>query len=297
VYHEGDEDLAEQLVPDIARALAEGDAVLVCSPRGIWDSISASLGQASAEIEYVPDAIRYAHPNVAMRILNDFVRDRTRNGARAAWSIGAIPFNGDGVRNAAWVRYEQAVNEVLQHLPLRAICTYDVRTTPPELLDEARCVHSNVDGSTAFVRHADGRHAASPIALPSDEPLLQLHVHSSRSARHTVAEAYRELIDDDALGDLTLIVSEIVSNALDHGAPPVTLSAWFDTADASSVIDVSDHGMGIDDPFVDLRPPEQRPGGAGMWIVGQLSERLTSQRIDGVHHVTAAVPHRAQPTG
>ena len=225
VYHEGDDDLAEQLVPDIAHALADGDAVLVCSPPSVWHRISARLGRASGDIAYVPDAVRYAHPNVAMRILNDFVRDRTRNGARAAWSIGAIPFNGDGVRNAEWVRYEQAVNEVLQHLPLRAICTYDVRATPPELLAEARCVHSNLDGATASARDADGHHAASPIALPSDEPLLQLQVHSSRSARHTVAEAYRELIDDDALGDLTLIVSEIVSNALDHGAPPVMLSA------------------------------------------------------------------------
>ena len=84
VYHEGDDDLAEQLLPDIAHALGKGDAVLVCSPRGVWDRISARLGQASAHIEYVPDAVRYAHPNVAMRILNDFVRDRTRNGARAA---------------------------------------------------------------------------------------------------------------------------------------------------------------------------------------------------------------------
>jgi anti-sigma regulatory factor (Ser/Thr protein kinase) len=297
VYHEGDDDLAEQLLPDIAHALGEGDAVLVCSPPGVWDRISARLGQVSADIEYVPDAVRYAHPNVAMRILTDFVRDRTRNGARAAWSIGAIPFNGDGVRNAAWVRYEQAVNEVLQHLPLRAICTYDVGRTPPELVDEARCVHSNLDGTAASVRHADGHHAVPPIALPSDEPLLQLHVHSSRSARHTVAEAYRELISDDALGDLTLIVSEVVSNALDHGAPPVTLSAWHDAADASSVIDVSDHGLGIDDPFVDLRPPQQRPGGAGMWIVGQLSERVASQRIGDAHHVTVAVSHRAQPIG
>jgi anti-sigma regulatory factor (Ser/Thr protein kinase) len=294
VYHEGADDLAEQLVPEVARALADGSAVLICSPREVWRRIAARLGQASEAIEYVPDEIRYAHPNVALRILHDFARDRTRGGAPAAWSIGSIPFDGDAARNADWVRYERAVNEVLQHLPLRAVCTYDLASTPPELLDEARSTHSNCDGTVASGRHADGEPATLPITLPAVEPFMRLHVHSSRSARHTVAEAYRELIGDDALGDLTLIVSELVSNALTHGAPPVTLSAWHRPADATSVIDVSDHGRGIDDPFVDLRPPRQRPGGAGMWIVGQLSERVTSHVVHGIHHVTAVVPHRAQ---
>jgi anti-sigma regulatory factor (Ser/Thr protein kinase) len=82
-----------------------------------------------------------------------------------------------------------------------------------------------------------------------------------------------------------------VSNALNHGAPPVTLSAWHFADNGTSVVDISDHGEGIDDPFVDLRPPAQRPGGAGMWIVGQLSERVTSQRLDGLHHVTVCLRH------
>jgi anti-sigma regulatory factor (Ser/Thr protein kinase) len=292
VYHAGDDDLAERLTPDIERALAAGDAVLVCSSQGVWQRISARLGAASGAVEYVADDVRYDHPNVAMRILHDFVRDRMRRGAGAAWSIGAIPYDGDETRNADWVRYEQAVNDVLQHLPLRAVCTYDVTTTPPELLDEARCAHSNGEDDHALQPPAGSHSAVPAVVLPTTEPLLRLHVHTSRSARHTVAEAYRELVGEGALGELELIVSEIVSNALTHGAPPVIVSAWYDATAHTSVVDVSDHGRGIDDPFVDLRPPRQRPGGAGMWIVGQLSNRVTSQRVDGVHHVTVSIRHR-----
>jgi anti-sigma regulatory factor (Ser/Thr protein kinase) len=291
VYHAGDDDLADRLAPEIARALAAGDAVLVCSSQGVWRRISARLGAASEAVEYVADDVRYGHPNVSMRIVHDFVRDRMRDGSGAAWSIGAIPYDGDETRNADWVRYEQAVNDVLQHLPLRAVCTYDVTTTRPELLDEARCAHSNGDESDQPRSHGGSLGTVPPIVVPATEPLLRLHVHSSRSARHTVAEAYRELLGEDALGELTLMVSEIVSNALRHGAPPVILSAWYDAATHTSVVDVSDHGRGIDDPFVDLRPPRQRPGGAGMWIVGQLSDRVTSQRVDGVHHVTVSISH------
>ena len=284
VYHQGHDDLAEQLVPDIARALEAGDAVLLCSPRDVWSRISAQLGPAGDGVEYMSDEIRYDDPNVAMRILHDFARERTRDGVRAAWSIGAIPFDGDDTRNAEWLRYEAAVNQVLSHLPLRAVCTYDTTTTPPELLEHARCTHSWDE--------ADGVAVIPPVLLPDREPMLRLVVHSSRSARQTVAAAYHGLIEDDACADLTLVVSEIVSNALTHGAPPVTISAWFDEPAATSTIDVTDHGSGIDDPFVDLRPPRQRPGGAGMWIVGQLSERVTSYRVDGVHHVTTRIRHR-----
>ena len=292
VYHAGDDDLADKLVPDIGQALEHGHAVLVCSSRPVWQRIATQLGPRSDDVEYVPDEVRYDHPNISMRILHDFARDRARGGAKVVWSIGAVPFNGDDLRNADWVRYEQAVNEVLQHLPLRAVCTYDVTTTPAALLDEARCTHTNRDGTAATVRAVHVSPVLAPITVPAGDPLLRLQVHSSRSARHTVAEAYRELIDDDALADLVLIVSEVVSNALTHGEPPVTLSTWFDSEALSSVVDVTDCGPGIDDPFIDLRPPRQRPGGAGMWIVGQLSERVTTEHVDGVHHVTVSLGHR-----
>ena len=94
VYHDGHDDLADQLAPDIARAIAAGDAVLVCSPVEVWELIAERLGSSSSAVEYVPDDVRYDRPNVSMRILHDFVRDRTRSGARA-WSIGAIPFDGE----------------------------------------------------------------------------------------------------------------------------------------------------------------------------------------------------------
>jgi anti-sigma regulatory factor (Ser/Thr protein kinase) len=294
VYHEGDDDLAARLAPEIARALEVGDAILLCSSRTVWQLISTRLGSAGERVEYVPAEVRYGRPNVSMRILHDFVRDRMRTGARATWSIGAIPLDGDETRIADWIRYEQAVNDVLQHLPLRAVCTYDVATTPPEVLDDARCTHSNGHDSGQSQPHREPHRTVPPIALPEAEPLVRLDVRGSRSARQTVAAAYADVLDDDALGELTLIVSELVSNALHHGAPPVTLSAWYDAASNASVVDVSDHGAGIDDPFVDLRPPRLRPGGAGMWIVGQLSERVTPQRVDGVHHVTVSIrhPHR-----
>ena len=76
MYHDGDDDLATRLAPDIARALDDGDAVLLCSRPAVWQLVAARLGPASEHVEYVPGAVRYGHPNVSMRILHDFVRDQ-----------------------------------------------------------------------------------------------------------------------------------------------------------------------------------------------------------------------------
>ena len=290
VYHDGDDDLAARLAPEIERALDDGDAVLLCSRPAVWQLVAARLGPASELVEYVPGAVRYGHPNVSMRILHDFVRDCMRTGARAAWSIGAIPFNDDEIRTADWMRYEQAVNEVLQHLPLRAVCTYDVATTPSELLDKARSARSNGHGEGSSQPDGERQRVVPPIELPATEPMLRFDVHGSRSARQTVAAAYADLLDDDAVGELTLIVSELVSNALTHGAPPVTLSAWHDAAADATVVDVSDHGPGIDDPFVDLRPPRQGP----WW-----SRHVDRRPVERARHLTVrrrrAPRHGAPP--
>ena len=44
VYHDGDDDLAERLAPEIARALDDGDAVLLSSRPAVWQLVAASLG-------------------------------------------------------------------------------------------------------------------------------------------------------------------------------------------------------------------------------------------------------------
>ena len=160
------------------RACAGRPATLCSSVRRrvVWRRISARLGAASEAVEYVADDVRYGHPNVSMRILHDFVRDRMRGGSGAAWSIGAIPYDGDETRNADWVRYEQAVNDVLQHLPLRGRGLHVRRrrrllrncSTKPD----ARTPNSDRHRSDRYPARQRRLGTVSPIVVPVTEPLL-----------------------------------------------------------------------------------------------------------------------------
>ena len=291
MFHDGPDELAELLAPCVVEAVSDGDGVLACAPEPAWRRLEARLGAAASEVQFIPDEVRYARPAVAMRMLHEFARDRIDAGAGAAMSIGAIPFADDPIANEDWIRYEAAIEDVLGHLPLRGVCTYDLATTPGALLEGARHTHSTALDAAGRHRLGPGScPTRSPIDLPDETPALRTTVTSARDARELITETLGADLDREARDTLRIIVSELVTNAIRHGLDPVVLSAW-PVAPSSSIVDVSDCGPGIADPFFELRPPPRRPGGAGLWLVGQFAQRVTSTRLGGSHHVTALVTH------
>ena len=80
------------------------------------------------------------------------------------------------------------------------------------------------------------------------------------------------MIDPEQVGDAELVVSELASNALAHGRPPVALRVWVGPNVVD--IDVSDRGDGPDDRLAGLRLPTAEPGGLGLWICGRVADRL-----------------------
>jgi len=69
------------------------------------------------------------------------------------------------------------------------------------------------------------------------------------TARHLVAELVtaQPSLEESPLDTLLLLVSEVVTNAVHHGAPPITLSV--NLAPGCLHVEVIDHGTGV---------PEQR---------------------------------------
>jgi anti-sigma regulatory factor (Ser/Thr protein kinase) len=102
--------------------------------------------------------------------------------------------------------------------------------------------------------------------------------HSIPHGPHAPATARRALdvlkgrLDADALAELRLLVSELVTNAVRHGRPRrdrVELQVWLDGARAR--VDVMDGGRGFVPPG---RPPHPgEPGGWGLVVVDRLADR------------------------
>jgi anti-sigma regulatory factor (Ser/Thr protein kinase) len=297
VFHHGPDELAGLVRDDVLAAVGAGDAVLVSAPEATWSPLAAQLGDAADAVRYVPHAVRFTQPTVALKVVHDFVRERITAGARSTMSIGVIPVDGDAVTNADWVRYESSVRDVLGHLPLRGVCAYDLATTPPAMVAGARCTHDvAIDAGGRRPLQRAPLAPRSPVPIPTAAPDVHVLVESPAEGRGAI-ESLAGTADPVALDTLRLVVSELVTNALRHGGAPVCLSAWPDRASGTTVVDVSDGGDGIADPYFELRPPVDLPGGAGLWIVGQLVRRVTSTRAGGTHHVTALVttPDRRDP--
>jgi anti-sigma regulatory factor (Ser/Thr protein kinase) len=87
-------------------------------------------------------------------------------------------------------------------------------------------------------------------------------------ARHMCLDAFRLWGLNAAAAEAELITSELVTNAVRHGAPPIVLALnrWEDTVD----IDVYDAGTGL--PRIAPAHFEGEPGGWGLGLVSALAE-------------------------
>ena len=286
VLHDGPEDLAAQLDPWMGAGLGADDAVLLS-----LDPVSAALvaevvaGRAG-HVAGLDAAARYVRPGTAMRQLHQFIVDALAGGATRVWAVGRIAF-GD---HDAWGRYEAAVDDVLGELPFVGVCAYDTRALAPASIDVAHRTHRHLRGPSGRARSpGDGRHAFHPASawIPTDRPTVELPAAELAAARAAVGElAAASGFDAQRCSDMQLVTSELATNAVVHGDPPATVRVW--QLPARIVVQARDHGPGLRDPWPDLRPPRTGSiGGYGLWLVGQLADRVDVARHDGTTCVTA----------
>lgn len=84
-------------------------------------------------------------------------------------------------------------------------------------------------------------------------------------------------VEDDTVGDLLLVASELCSNGIKHASwqrDGAVLRAWVDGADV--LIEVEDDGGGLSLPYLDEEPPDpDAERGRGLWLVHTLTDELT----------------------
>ena len=289
LLHDGPDELAARIADPLRSALERGEAVLVCLDAPEWHRVAARLGPVAREATVLARDDRYATPGRAMTELHRFVDETTSAGAPAVWSVGSLPLDGTP-DDDRWWRYESAVDVVLGDRPLHAICTYDRATALPGHIDGACRTHAWVDGPQGR-RASRTFRAGSPTAVapvPAGPPDFAASPDTVAGVRHLVADRCGPLLGEGRLDDLLLVVSELVTNGVRHGGRPVTLRGWVRSDEV--VVEVTDTGDGLDDPYPDLRPPRGGAhGGFGLWLVGQLARALTVGRSGDRTVVTAAV--------
>ena len=139
-------------------------------------------------------------------------------------------------------------------------------------------------------------------ALSEAEKTLRLEIPSTLLAPRSARGAIRDLISDHPLASphvhkLTLLVSEIVTNAVTHVQPDGDSAVEFNvtvTPELTRVL-VSDSGEGFEWP-ADSLPPGRVDGGYGIMLLDGQSSRWGVHRMPGRFTVWFEVDHVPAPS-
>ena len=103
------------------------------------------------------------------------------------------------------------------------------------------------------------------------------------AARLALAEIDSELDESQAF-DVRLLVSELVTNSVQHAesGPDDSIELALDIGDELIRVEVSDSGPGFERPL-DAGSDEQRDRGWGLFFVAQLTDRWGVEEQEGSH--------------
>lgn len=123
---------------------------------------------------------------------------------------------------------------------------------------------------------------------PGGPPIVELVDPTPSQARRAVTGAVPPgWLSVPQTSGLELAVSEVVTNAIVHGRPPVVVQAWL-SHPGEVVVTVRDAGPGPARPLGDSLPGPDTDGGRGWWICRRSVDRI-DDRSDGDGYVVRLV--------
>lgn len=274
LIHDDDAALVNATRRFVRQGLDAGADVLVHGSRGRMVMLEQALA-AHPRLTYGYDEQMYVAPSQTLFEYQRQLAGRSP-GSRDVWVTGTVPLGATSAAQGAWSRYESAVNEALGSFPFQAMCTYDTRFTPPEVIAAALASHPGLNTGEGRVPCPDYHPPADFLALPlakvpqapQEAPQLATEVLGLddldflRGLVRSTARA-ASAVPLDAIEDLIVAVHEVTANGVIRGAPPVRVTLWADLAQI--VVQVVDAGPGGVDPTAGYRLPDF--GGAlGLWV-------------------------------
>lgn len=276
LLYDGADQYAAEAGGFLREGLAQGHRGLVMAPPARVDLLRHELGRDADEVTFVEDSVAYGPQWNAYRVLLDFAAEvpdvRSRVIAEQSLAVRAPAELVD------YRRLEAAVNVVFADSPVDLLCPYDAGSLPSELIDIAYETHGVVHAGGVAV--ANGSFAdplavldglATVAAPPDDATTLDCASTADLGlARRLVRHRGSEVgLGSDAVADMALAVTEVLTNALVHGDAPARLHLYADGA--TWVCHVHDAGTEPIDPLAGLLPPAlPSDHGYGLWLARQL---------------------------
>ena len=277
LLHPPSADLADILAPLIAQRLAREQSVLTALAPATTAKVQSRL-PTLAGLHTTDASELYRHPGQVLAYYAGWIR-QTSPGEPVMIIAAPDPGSDDPYRAAQWMHIDALTSHALASCNLTLVCAYPydpatataVRQAHPSLLNGA--VSPNPD-------HLQAEQFLARYPLPPPSELGQPDVthildHLSQLAElrqvvhHHVAGAG---LTADRSADFVLAVTEVATNALEHGVPPATVCLW--TSSTSITCQITDHGH-VAQPLAGLLPPPANQcRGRGLWMAHQLCDQL-----------------------
>jgi anti-sigma regulatory factor (Ser/Thr protein kinase) len=264
-------------LPFLWEGLDAADAVLAVVPVPAADDLRRALGPAADAVAFRDAAHWYSQPTRTIAAYTSFIADhpgaRIRVLAEPGWARGAP------TEIAEWTRYESIVNQAFAPIDATVLCLYDRRTTAADVLDGVLCTHPELLGEAGPQANDAYLDPCAVYAEVDRQPLPPVPAHARSMPVDSIDLcALRAFVGDHAEGhgissarlhDLLVATTEVATNAIRHGLPPVTCHTWADGGDL--VVDVTDGGHWEPEGLPGFLPPDPLVRtGFGLWGVRML---------------------------
>ncbi|TDD65994.1 sensor histidine kinase [Actinomadura rubrisoli] len=277
----GVDEFLEGALPFLRDGVDAGDRVLAVAGAGRELLLREELGPMAAGVEFAEADTWYGHP---ARTLADCLAlaDNTAWQGRRLRVLGEPAWAArPPLEVAEWQRMDAVANVAFRGTGASIMCPFpaslpagvvaSARRTHPETVRGARALaNPGFMDPWAYNARCDGEPLSRP---PDDADVLKIERPDLYWLRAYVGDYARGTpLPEEDLQRLLVAVTEIVTNALRHGEPPIVLRMWTESSgDRSLVCEVCDEGRWEPDSDYGLVPP--RPTGTstggrfGLWAV------------------------------
>ncbi|GGU98631.1 anti-sigma regulatory factor [Actinomadura cremea] len=280
--YDGVNEFLDGAVPFLGEGLEADDRVLAVCGVGLEVLLRDALGVDADRIEFTDAGRWYAHPS---RTLADCLGDAETlacQGRRLRLLGEPVWARRRPLEVLEWQRVEAIANIAFRETGAAIMCPY-AATLPPGVVAAGRRTHPETVRGDRTVPNPAFVDPRTFSAQCDREPLPPPPVHADELKidrpdlywlRAYVAEyARRTPLPDEDLQRLLVAVTEVVTNAERHGAPPIVLRMWTDGArgDPAFVCEVADGGRWPPGAGFGLVPPRRSEAGTcgrfGLWAV------------------------------
>jgi len=294
--YDSDERFLEAVMPFLRDGVDGGDAILAATSPSKLALLRAELG---SKVRLIDSADWYDHPARIVSNVLHHLEDEAGAGRRLRLLSEPLWLGRTPLEILEWQRVEALVNVVFADTDALIMCPYDVNVLPLAILEGARRTHpTSMHGRFQRANPAyqdpeefSARCDREPLTpVPEDSAALPVRSPDMRDLRALIsAHARRHGMTGGSLHHLLVAVTEVATNALNHGAQPIELRLWPEGDQLVCEIADQGHWNPPGGPGPGLVPPRERPA-LGLWAVRMLCDIVQVRTGPEGTHVRIRTP-------